>query len=81
MQNSTAQELIRRYDMADLSLRNDAHCNACADEAHAQPGIARDELPIDIPFTENGEKEGEGICNWDCKGKFCIIINDWNLNR
>lgn len=46
-------------DTADLSLRSDAHCNACTDEAHAEPGIARNELSIDVPFPKDGEEEGE----------------------
>jgi hypothetical protein len=47
------------YNLTNSGLRNNTHCNARADEAHPEPGIARNELPVDEPFPEDGEEEGE----------------------
>jgi hypothetical protein len=57
--NSRIEDEYASKDTTDLSLRSDAHCNACTDEAHAEPGIARNELSIDVPFPKDGEEEGE----------------------
>ena len=61
MTAATAQvdnEYVERSPIK-LRFRSDAHCNARTDEAHPEPGVERNELPIDIPFPKDGEEEGE----------------------
>jgi hypothetical protein len=41
------------------SLRDNAHENTRADKAHAEPGVARNELPVDVPFAQDREEESE----------------------
>jgi hypothetical protein len=58
------------YNITNSSLRKNTHCNSRADEAHPEPGIARNELPIGVPFPEDGKEEGKRVCDWDREREF-----------